>query len=196
MSKHRPPALLDRALRFILSSRDRETVSGDLLEIYSEEKLPSLGAVRANLWYARQLLSILPHRILSALGGSFMRMLKSLWTATSIFLVLACSWFAVMELILKHPGFMIRAGVGVLIVLYAALCVGLTLAYERIRSAPLRYGLSVFALATLVFGLSALITILRVPHFEGYIFLLALGLIAQSLLTLANILTLARLRPA
>lgn len=196
MSTHRPPALLDRALRLILSPCDRDTISGDLLEIYSEEKLPSLGPVCANLWYAHQLFSIIPHRILSTLGGSLMRTLKSLWAATSIFLVLACSWFAVMELILKHPGFMIRAGVGVLIVLYAALCIGLTLAYERIRSAPLRYGLPVFALATLVFGLSSLITILRVPHFEGYIFLIALGLIAQSLLTLANTLVRPGLRPA
>jgi hypothetical protein len=176
----------------MLRPRDRDTISGDLLEIYVEEKLPELGPFRANLWYARQLLSILPHRILSTLGGSLMRALKPLWTAASIFLVLACSWSAVMELILKHPGFMIRAGVCALIVFYAALCIGLTLAYNRIPSTPLRYGLSLFALATLVFGVSALATILRSPHFEGYIFLMALGLIAQSLLTLFN--TLARPR--
>jgi hypothetical protein len=196
MSTHRPPALLDRALRLLLDARDRNTISGDLLEIYSDEKLPELGPLRANLWYARQLLSILPHCMLSTLGGPLMRTLKSLWTATSIFLALACSWFAVMELILKHPGFTIRAGVCMLIVLYAAVCIGLTLAYKRIPSAPIRYGLSLFALGTLALGVYALIFEFRTTDFEGYIFLIALGLIAQGALTIFNIRQRPSLHPA
>ncbi|HXS12368.1 MAG TPA: hypothetical protein VN734_06680 [Acidobacteriaceae bacterium] len=98
-----------------------------------------------------------------------------------------------MELILKHSGFMMRAGVCALIVFYAALCTGLTLACKRIPSTLLRYGLSLFALATLALGVYALVFEFRTIDFEGYIFLIALGLIAQSLLTLFNTLAGPRL---
>ena len=193
MNSHHPPALLDRTLRLMLHSRDRDTISGDLLEIYCDEKLPELGPFRANLWYTRQLLSILPQRALSLVGGKFM---KTISLAASVFLVLACSWFAVMELILKHPGFTIRTGVCVLIVLYAALCIGLTLAYKRIPSALLRHTLSLGALAVIALGSYALYFEFRTTDFEGYIFLIGLGLIAQGLLTLINTLQPSRLRPA
>jgi hypothetical protein len=47
----------DIALRFLLWPRDRETISGDLIEEYREEVLPDRGALRARLWYARQVAS-------------------------------------------------------------------------------------------------------------------------------------------
>jgi len=193
MSPRHPPALLDRALRLILRSRDRDTISGDLLEIYTEHKLPELGPFRANLWYTRQILSILPQRALSLLGGKLM---KKLTIASSAFLVLACSWFTIMELILKHPGFMIRAGVCVLIVLYAALYIGLTLTYKRIPSALLRHTFSLGAIAVIALGSYALYFEFRTTDPEGYIFLIALGLIAQGVLTLIDTLQRPRLHPA
>lgn len=49
----------DIVLRLVLRDRDRETISGDLLEEYYEEALPSLGALRARLWYARQVASFI-----------------------------------------------------------------------------------------------------------------------------------------
>jgi hypothetical protein len=193
MSPRLPPALLERALRLALRPRDRDTISGDLLEIYAEVKLPQLGHFRANLWYSRQLFSILSQRILSLAGGKLMRTLS---IAASLFLVLACSWFAVMELILKHPGFTIRAGVCAVIVLYAALYAGLTIAYSRIQSTPLRYTLSLGAFGVLALGIYALIFEFRTTDFEGYIFLIALVLIAQGILTLIHTLHPPRLRPA
>lgn len=47
----------DVALRLLLRGRDRETISGDLLEEYREEVLPKNGPVAARLWYARQVVS-------------------------------------------------------------------------------------------------------------------------------------------
>jgi hypothetical protein len=47
----------DLALRFLLNSRDRDAISGDLLEEYREQVLPSTGPLRARLWYVRQVLS-------------------------------------------------------------------------------------------------------------------------------------------
>jgi hypothetical protein len=47
----------DFVLRLLLNARDRDTISGDLLEEYREEILPTKGQFRARLWYARQVLS-------------------------------------------------------------------------------------------------------------------------------------------
>ena len=49
----------DIVLRLLLSQRDRETISGDLLEEYREDVLPARGAFRARLWYARQVASFI-----------------------------------------------------------------------------------------------------------------------------------------
>ena len=48
---------LDVALRLVLRRRDRETVSGDLLEEYREVVLPKGHPLAARLWYARQVAS-------------------------------------------------------------------------------------------------------------------------------------------
>jgi hypothetical protein len=47
----------DFVLRLLLKSRDRDTISGDLLEEYREHVLPSTGPLGARLWYFRQVLS-------------------------------------------------------------------------------------------------------------------------------------------
>ena len=47
----------DTVLRVLLRNRDRETISGDLLEEYREEILPRRGALAARLWYVRQIAS-------------------------------------------------------------------------------------------------------------------------------------------
>ena len=46
----------DVLLRLLLPARDRDTISGDLLEEYREDILPAKGPFRARLWYARQVL--------------------------------------------------------------------------------------------------------------------------------------------
>lgn len=58
MNPQTPPSWLERLLLWLLTSRDRETISGDLLEEYREEQLPRFGRARANYWYARQLISL------------------------------------------------------------------------------------------------------------------------------------------
>ncbi len=179
MSSHRPPALLDRALRLILRARDRDAISGDLLEIYAEQKLPELGPFRANLWYARQLFSILPRPIIPFTGGKLTNILS---IAASIFIVVACSWLASMELVLRHPAFIPRAAVAVLIVVYATL----SLIYTRSRVPALRGTLVIAALSVLVFGIFALLTVLRSTHFEGYLLVISIGLIVQGTLTLID----------
>jgi hypothetical protein len=48
-----PPEWAESVLRWMLPSKDRESVSGDLLEEYRESIVPALGD-RARCWYVRQ----------------------------------------------------------------------------------------------------------------------------------------------
>lgn len=51
-----PPYWAEIALRAFLSERDFESVSGDLLEEYRENIYEDRGRLRANVWYAAQIL--------------------------------------------------------------------------------------------------------------------------------------------
>ncbi|HZP48642.1 MAG TPA: permease prefix domain 2-containing transporter [Vicinamibacterales bacterium] len=53
-----PPRASEWWLRLLLADRDRETVSGDLLEEYREAVLPARGERAARRWYRRQVLGI------------------------------------------------------------------------------------------------------------------------------------------
>jgi hypothetical protein len=50
----RPPDWSERLLRWFLIDRDRDTVSGDLLEEYQEVAVPTRGPSGARWWYRRQ----------------------------------------------------------------------------------------------------------------------------------------------
>lgn len=58
MMDAKPPRWADLALRLLLPARDRDSVTGDLLEEYREGILPTRGRVRAHLWYLRQMLTL------------------------------------------------------------------------------------------------------------------------------------------
>jgi hypothetical protein len=53
LSNARPPHWAETLLRLLLKPKDRESVSGDLLEEYRETIVPTLGPA-ADLWYMRQ----------------------------------------------------------------------------------------------------------------------------------------------
>ena len=68
----RPPRWAEAVLRFFLPSRDRDSVTGDLLEEYREVILPSRGRWRADFWYLRHALSLIDGLTLGlALGAIF-----------------------------------------------------------------------------------------------------------------------------
>ena len=54
MNTATPPRWADIVLRMLLAPRDRQTVSGDLLEEYREGIHPARGQRRADLWYVGQ----------------------------------------------------------------------------------------------------------------------------------------------
>src|SRR5690242_12756450 len=53
-----PPRWAEAILRWLLKPGERESTPGDLLEAYREARRPSLGAIRANAWYIKQVSSV------------------------------------------------------------------------------------------------------------------------------------------
>ena len=72
-----PPRWAEAMLRSLLRPSDRESISGDLLEEYRAARRPSLGALRANIWYVRHVVSMLWHLIqpcaLALVGADLLR---------------------------------------------------------------------------------------------------------------------------
>jgi hypothetical protein len=53
-----PPRWAHALLRTVLRPSDADSIPGDLIEEYREARRPSLGRLRADTWYVRQVLSI------------------------------------------------------------------------------------------------------------------------------------------
>jgi hypothetical protein len=56
-----PPRWAEGVVRWLLNPRDRETITGDLLEEYREVALPTWGYPRATIWYLVQGVSLMKH---------------------------------------------------------------------------------------------------------------------------------------
>jgi hypothetical protein len=52
-----PPRWADLLLRLVLTSADRECLSGDLIEQYRDEVVPARGRTAADFWYVKQVWS-------------------------------------------------------------------------------------------------------------------------------------------
>ena len=174
MKRIAPRYCLDCLLRFLLSPRDRETVSGDLYEEFIEVRLPELGQFRARLWYMRQVLSFAPARAVAVLlQGPALRFL-CFCTA------LAGCWLGAMDLLLRHPGYGSQIVIAATIVSQALLTLA-ALRFRRHRG--LRAVAMVGSLTLLWIAGTALKATLGGPHFEGYVLLIALALMVQAGLT-------------
>jgi hypothetical protein len=173
-----PPRWLERILERCLPLRDRETISGDLLEEYREDQAPRLGTLRANVWYLRQTISFLPVR---SFGGP----MKAALISMSLFTVTAGVWLALMENILKHPGYGGRTAIAACIAIQglATLLLLLIDGHLMFRALVLSG-----AVGMVILGALAIKRILDAPHFEGFVLLIGSALIVQCLLTLAVVL--------
>jgi len=179
MIQHVPPQWLERMLQCCLSRRDRETISGDLLEEYREEQVPRFGRMRANVWYLRQSISFLSVR---SLGGPPM---KAALTCMSIFTAAAGVWLAVMENILKHAGHGERTAVAVCIAIQGLATLLVLLVNGRLIFRAL---VLMGALAAAILGVTAIKRTLDAAHFEGFVLLIGSALIVQAVLKLGVVL--------
>lgn len=174
MKRPAPPASLRHLLLALLSSRDQETVAGDLLEAYAERR-SRYGAFRANTWFAMQTASFAPRTAMRAYGRT--PVLAGLCCFTA-----ACGcWLGTMSLVLRHGNLLLQESIAGLIVGQALLTL-VMLPLRRI--AWLRWAAALGAVAILWRGGSALVSMLRGDHsWEGYILIIAFLLVVQAALT-------------
>ncbi len=176
MSGEQPPRWLELILLRVLPERDRQTVSGDLLEEFQEQLRVRGSRLRAIIWYTRQIVSFVP----AWLG--FQSKLRYLLLSLCSFTALSGLWLGAMGLRLKHPGYVEGEVISVIIVSQALL----TIAALWLRRIPVLLDLSAIGCVTL-FWLAgkALKGIIDGSNLEGYVLLIALALVVQAISTLA-----------
>ncbi len=178
MNHNSPPRWLERSLLLLLCSRDRETISGDLQEAYAEDHLPRLGRLRANLWYAREVISLTPRFLLSEHGQ------RPVLALICVFTALSGCWLGLVGLFLKRPVY-IRGEVISAIIAVQAL---LTLAALRTRRVTLLRPVVVVGCAAILWlAGEAIVAAIRGADIEGYVLLISFVLTCQALLTLRNL---------
>ncbi len=168
MKRMGPPLWMERLLKFLLPERDREAVTGDLYEEFCEEKAPRLGAVRARFWYMRQVLSFVPQRL-----GWALKLI-------CLFTLQCGAWLGLMDLRLRHPGYVGREGIAGLIVGQAAITL---IVLNRRGPGWLRFVALAGCVGILSLSAKALVGVITGANFEGYILLIALALVVQAALT-------------
>ncbi len=173
MTPATPPPLFERLLRAVLPVRDRDTVSGDLFEAYADHR-SAQGQHAANLWYLRQLLSLVPRLALRHAP------IRPLLACVCAFTALCGLWLGAMDMLLHHADIAGHEAIAATIVAQAAITLVVLCARQF---APLRPVVAVGCLALLALATLAIHGLLTNPHFEGYIFLIALALILQVVLT-------------
>ena len=168
MNRIEPPRWMERMLKALLHERNRAAVAGDLYEEFCEVKVPQMGVARARLWYLGQTLSFIPQRLAFPLN------------LLCFFTLASGTWLGIMDLRLRHPGYAGRELIAGLIVGQAAL----TLAALHSRSLGWLRLLALAGCAAIVWlAVHALVNAMHGAHLEGYVLLIALGLLAQAALT-------------
>ena len=168
MNRMGPPLWMERLLKSVLAERDREAVTGDLYEEFSQEMAPRLGAARARFWYMRQVLSFVPQRL-----GPVLQLI-------CIFTCMSGSWLGLMDMRLRHPGYVGREGIAGLIVGQAAITL---IVLNRFGPAWLRFVALAGCVGILSLSARALVGVITGANFEGYILVIALALVVQAALT-------------
>ncbi len=176
MSGNQPPRWLEKILLFVLPERDRQTISGDLLEEFEEQARVRESQLGATIWYVREILSFVPGWL-----GHSVPPLRPLLLSLCSFTMLCGLWLGAMGLRLRHPGYAEGEVISGIIVTQALL----TIAAPRFRRISILRNLSVIGCLPLFWLASkALKGIIDGSNFEGYILLIALALLIQAVFTL------------
>lgn len=169
-----PPHWMESLLERMLPAQTREEIVGDLREEYIESVLPRRGRFRANVWYARHVLSFAPKALRESKAMGRVLIFVSGYTMVCML------WLASMEAALRHSGYGTRMALDLC---FALLC--LATGYLRMLSSPrirsemcLRGG----GLLMILFGANAFFGNARAAHFEGFVFLISLLLMVQGVL--------------
>lgn len=178
MKESSPPRWMEAILLLTLPPRDHESIPGDLQEEYRHVKLPQSGPLHANVWYARQVLSFLPHHLAAVFAQSPALLLICGFTA------MCGLWLGAMGIRLRHPGYVEGELISAIIVLQALLTIS-ALCFRPVTL--MRRAALLGTAAVLWLAVKALIAAFSGANFEGYILLIALALLIQSGLTLRTL---------
>jgi hypothetical protein len=178
MHAHAPPRWAERFLERLLPVRARQVVVGDLREEYVESMLPQRGKLRADIWFIWQVASFAVH--FSQERGA-MGMILSF---VSWFCLASTCWLAVMEMLLHHAGYELRATMagGFAIICLATILVRMLRMGKRAER-----WLWVGAAVLIGFGGEAFVHNARADHFEGFVFVISLALMLQGALMLMTL---------
>lgn len=168
-----PPVILQHLVLALLSARDQETISGDLLEAYSERQRRN-GRLAANLWYARQAISFIPRAVFAACSATPGLVFLCCFTA------LCGAWLGTMDIRLHHPHLLRHECISGLIVGQGLLTL-LSLPLRHFRW--MRWAAMAGGVAVTCLGARALLSTLNSTDIEGYILIIAAMLILQAALT-------------
>jgi hypothetical protein len=173
-----PPRWAEALLERLLAAADRETVAGDLREEFVEAVVPRVGRRRAEWWYLRQVAS-LALRPLADHGA-----LRNGLLALSFFTLLCGCWLAYMEFVLQHDGYASRSGMDL-----GVAAVGLATIMGRLLHVGARgeRWLWIGALALIAIGGSAFAQDAAAGHFEGFVLIISVALVAQGTLMLLTL---------
>ena len=173
-----PPRWIEQLLERILALADCQTVIGDLHEEYVEAMLPRLGRIRADIWYLRQALSLVPRGVLRQ--GGMRRALLGI----SLFTLGSCCWLALMEWVLRHSGYLLRSGMDLSI---ASVPLATAIALLWHVSVRAERCLWAGAITLIAVGAQALIQNARSAHFEGFVLLISVAIILEGTLMLLSL---------
>jgi len=141
--------------------------------------------------------------------------MKSILLCLCFFTLAATIWLGIMETVLHHPGFTLRILIEVFLAVQSlATIVFLILrgseraahfGSEQLRPDPilsmilrgrgrLHILLTIGGALILVFGISAVVLILKAAHFEGYVLLIGAALAVQGVLTIVMLAFLGKSR--
>jgi hypothetical protein len=148
-----PPLWAEAALKLVLARKDRDSVSGDLLEAYRDSIVPARGQISADAWYVRQVAGFV-------------------WRATWLWAVVFSGAFVArnaVDWLIPTTDFFLRSEVSTFIAIGTLLLTGFWAAW---RSGSAMAGLLVTILTTLiaaifsVVGSTVLLAILHSPSVD------------------------------
>ncbi len=183
-----PPRWAESLLKDMLNPRDRESILGDLLEEYREERLSNLGRARANLWYIRQMLGIAFFQAFQASSR------KKLLICLCFLTLVASALFGFTETalhdetVLYHPGSDMRI-VWALSLAVASLSTILYLVFPGNRH--WRISVSFGAVLMVGRGIEATVLAIKSTPFEWYFLLYGLAVVLQLVLAILTLLFVA-----
>jgi hypothetical protein len=176
-ARNRPPRWAEALLERLLPDHARETIAGDLREEFIESVLPRKGLLGARIWYLRQVVSFV-----SWFAKEGTPVGKILLLVSSLSLACGC-WLAVMEMLLRHPGYAGRIVTALIII---AICAGTLLARMLHAGYICERWLWLGAAGLILIGVLAFYRHAGLPHFDGFIIVIATLLVLQGILMFAT----------